>query len=100
MAWLHAWLASPMAAAPAVLQYGRTALDLATGECPAVPPVWYTALWYARGGADCTRNRWQDPSGECLRMLGGEQCQPLSTKPAHGWRHGSLIIQPMHASFI
>ena len=75
MAWLHAWLASPMAAAPAVLQYGRT------------------ALWYAN------ENKEKDPSGECLRMLGGEQCQPL-TPPAHGWRHGCLIIPSMHASVI
>ena len=76
MAWLHAWLASPMAAAPAVLQVGGTALDYAN------------------------RNKEKDPSGECLRMLGGEQCQPLSTQPAHGWRHGCLIIQSMHASVI
>ena len=76
MAWLHAWLASPMAAAPAVLQLGRTALD-------------YSIM-----------NKEKDPSGQCLRLLGGEQCQPLSTQPAHGWRHGCLIIQPMHASVI
>ena len=76
MAWLHAWLASPMAAAPAVLQDGETALELVN------------------------RFKEKDPSGECARMLGGEQCQPLSTQPAHGWRHGCLIIQPMHASVI